>query len=518
LIGYAKVTRDFTDRKRAEEAVMLQLSGALLANMDVRKLLDAISASLREVVPHDAATLGLYDAATGALMVQFLGADEGSARRGDVRLPVEGSPSGLAFRKGEPVVLDRMRDSAFSQESMRHLTSLGMQSGCWVPLVHRGEAIGVLAVASRLEGAFGQREAEMLSEIAGHVAMAVSNAVAYRQIAELRDKLSQEKQYLEDEINLENRFEDIVGESAGLRHVLKEIETVAPTDATVLIQGETGTGKELLARAIHRLSGRSEHTFIKLNCAAIPAGLLESELFGHEKGAFTGAIARKMGRLELAHEGTLFLDEVGEMPLDLQPKLLRALQEREIERLGGTRPISVNVRLIAATNRDLAQMVAEKQFRSDLFYRLKVFPIFAPPLRERASDIPVLVRHFVATHSRRMGKTIDTIPEETMRALTKWSWPGNIRELENLLERAVILTRGSALYVPLGELEVADGDAVESESPTLHAAEREHILRVLRETKGQIGGADGAAERLGLKRTTLNSKLKKLGIERSDYM
>src|SRR5208282_243905 len=214
LIGYAKVTRDFTDRKRAEEAVMLQLSGALLANMDVRKLLEAISASLREVVPHDAATLGLYDAATGTLMVQFLGADEGSARRGDVRLPVEGSPSGLAFHKGEPVMLDRMQESKFARESMRHLISLGMQAGCWVPLVHRGEAIGVLAVASRLEGAFGQREAEMLSEIAGHVAMAVSNAVAYRQIAELRDKLSQEKQYPEDEINLENRFEDIVGESA----------------------------------------------------------------------------------------------------------------------------------------------------------------------------------------------------------------------------------------------------------------------------------------------------------------
>ncbi len=518
LIGYAKVTRDFTDRKRAEEAVMLQLSGALLANMDVRKLLEAISASLREVIPHDAATLGLFEPATSTLMTQFLGADERGARRGDVRLVVEGSPTGLAFRKGEPVVVNRLEESPFAPESMRHLTGLGMKSGCWVPLVHRGEAIGTLMVASRIESAFGQSEAEMLSEIAGHVAMAVSNAVAYRQISELRDKLTQEKQYLEDEINLENRFEDIVGESAGLRQVLKEIETVAPTDATVLIQGETGTGKELLARAIHRLSGRSEHTFIKLNCAAIPAGLLESELFGHEKGAFTGAIARKMGRLELAHEGTLFLDEIGEMPLDLQPKLLRALQEREFERLGGNRPISVNVRLIAATNRDLAKMVAEKQFRSDLFYRLKVFPIFAPPLRERASDIPVLVRHFVATHSRRMGKVIDSIPEETMRALTKWSWPGNIRELENLLERAVILTRGSVLYVPLTELQIAEEEASELENPTLHAAEREHILRALREAKGQIGGTDGAAERLGLKRTTLNSKIKKLGIERSDYM
>jgi len=353
------------------------------------------------------------------------------------------------------------------------------------------------------------------------VAMAVSNAMVFRQIAELRDRFRQEKQYLEEEINLENRFEDIVGESGGLRQVLKQIETVAPTNATVLIEGETGTGKELLARAIHRLSGRSERTFVKVNCAAIPAGLLESELFGHEKGAFTGAIARKMGRVELAHEGTLFLDEVGELPLDLQPKLLRALQEKEIERLGGNRPIPVNVRLIAATNRDLGQMVAEKQFRSDLYYRLKVFPIFSPPLRDRIGDIPVLVRHFVTNHSRRMGKNITTIPEHTMQALCRWPWPGNIRELENFLERAVILTRGSELYVPLAELETKvaeEEEELERTNPTLQAAEREHILRVLRETNGQIGGADGAAARLGLKRTTLNSKLKKLGIERSDYM
>lgn len=518
VTGFAKVTRDFTDRKRAAEAVMLQLSGALLDNVDVRKLLGAISRSLREMVPHDCATLGLYDAKLDALMVQFLNVNDGEPLRGDVRLPVDGSPSGQAFQSGEPVVLDRMVDSHFARESMRHLTGLGMQSGCWVPLTFRGGTFGTLAVASRLEGAFSQHDAEMLLQLSDPVATAVSNAVAFRQITELRDKLTQEKKYLEEEINLENRFEDIVGGSTGLRHVLKQIETVAPTDATVLIQGETGTGKELLARAIHRLSSRKERTFVKLNCAAIPAGLLESELFGHEKGAFTGAIARKMGRLELAHEGTLFLDEVGEMPLDLQPKLLRALQEREIERLGGTRPIAVNVRLIAATNRDLSKMVAEKQFRSDLYYRLKVFPVFAPPLRERVSDIPVLVRHFVTTHCQRMGKMIDTIPEETMAALTRWNWPGNIRELENLLERAVILTRGRVLYVPLSELRVDEEERTEGESPTLQAAEREHILRVLREAKGQIGGSEGAAARLGLIRTTLNSKIKKLGIERREYI
>ena len=521
MTGFAKVTRDFTDRKRAEEAVMLQLSQALLSNMDVRKLLGAISATLREVLPLDAATLGLYDENSGNLMVQFLVADEKNPQRSDIRLPLEGSPMGQAFRTREPVILNRIRDAGFRDEGVHHLTDLGMQSACWVPLIHRGAAIGALAVASRIEGAFKQGEMEMLVQVADQVSMAVSNAMVFRQIAELRDRLRQEKEYLEEEINLDNRFEDIVGESGGLRQVLKQIETVAPTDATVLIQGETGTGKELLARAIHRLSGRSDRTFVKVNCAAIPAGLLESELFGHEKGAFTGAIARKMGRLELAHEGTLFLDEVGEMSLELQPKLLRALQEKEIERLGGNRPIPVNIRLIAATNRDLGQMVAEKQFRSDLYYRLKVFPIFAPPLRDRLSDIPVLVRHFVSAHSRRMGKNIETIPEETMQALCRWPWPGNIRELENFLERAVILTRGNVLYVPLAELETKvaeEQEELDNTPSTLHDAERDHILRVLRETRGQIGGADGAAERLGLKRTTLNSKLKKLGIERSDYM
>jgi PAS domain S-box-containing protein len=520
VTGYAKVTRDFTNRKRAEEAVMMQLTSALLANMDVRKLLGAISATLHEVIPHDAATLALYDATSHSLLVQFLGTAEGEHHRGDIRLPLEGSPAGEAFGTREPVIGDRIENSPYAKESVRHLSELGMQSGCWVPLLHRGEPIGVLAVASRLEAAFTQRDADMLTQVASQVAVAVNNAMTFRQIAELRDRLKMEKQYLEEEINLENRFEDIVGESTGLRQVLKDIETVAPTNATVLIQGETGTGKELLARAIHRLSPRKDRTFIKLNCAAIPAGLLESELFGHEKGAFTGAIARKMGRLELAHEGTLFLDEVGELPLDLQPKLLRALQEREFERLGGTKPIKVDARLIAASNRDLAKMVAEKEFRADLFYRLKVFPVEAPPLRERLGDIPVLVRHFVSMHSQRMGKTIETIPDATMEALMRWKWPGNIRELENFLERAVILTRGSALYIPVAELKIEEEEDEEPavEGSTHEAAEREHILRALRDAKGMIAGENGAAARLGLKRTTLNSKIKKLGIERSDYI
>jgi formate hydrogenlyase transcriptional activator len=522
LTGFSKITRDVSDRKQAQESMIAELSSLLLANVDIRKVLGAFSASMRRVVPHDAATIGLYEESTGKLRIQFLTVDDkNDAKRPDVLLDPDTSPAGRAFRTRQPLILNRMDRWPFAPESLKHLTSLGMQSGLWVPLIHRERTLGSMTVASRRESAFTQHDAELLGQVAGQVAMAVNNALAFKQIAELRDRLNQEKQYLEEEINLEHRFEDIVGESTGLRNVLRHIETVAPTDATVLIQGETGTGKELLARAIHRLSPRKERTFIKLNCAAIPAGLIESELFGHEKGAFTGAIARKIGRLELAHDGTLFLDEIGEMPLDLQPKLLRALQEREIERLGGTRPIPVNVRLIAATNRDLAKMVAEKQFRSDLFYRLKVFPVFSPPLRERAADIPILVRHFVERHSRRMGKTITTIPPEAMAALVAWKWPGNIRELENFLERAVILSKGPVLHVPLAELESMEEeeeDAAIAANPTLQAAERDHILRALREAKGMIGGPNGAAERLGLKRTTLNSKIKKLGIERSEYL
>ena len=330
----------------------------------------------------------------------------------------------------------------------------------------------------------------------------------------------EEKRYLEEELTTTHQFEEIIGNTSGLKRVLRQVETVAPTDATVLILGETGTGKELIARAIHNLSGRKEFPFVRLNCSAIPAGLLESELFGHEKGAFTGAIAQKVGRLELAHRGTLFLDEIGDLPLELQPKILRALQEKEFERLGGTRTIPVNVRLLAATNRDLAKMVEERQFRSDLYYRLKVFPVEIPPLRERLEDIPMLVKYFVSQHARRMNRHIETIPPEIMEALVRWPWPGNVRELENFIERAVILSPGPTLRAPLKELHIAEPaiEAIAAASGNLQDVEREHILQVLREAKGMISGPNGAAERLGLKRTTLNSKLKKLGIKRSDYI
>ena len=330
----------------------------------------------------------------------------------------------------------------------------------------------------------------------------------------------EEKRYLEEELITTHGFEEIVGDSPGLRRVLKQVEQVAPTEATALILGETGTGKELVARAIHQRSPRKDHAFVKLNCSAIPAGLLESELFGHEKGAFTGAIAQKVGRLELAHEGTLFLDEIGDLPLELQPKILRALQEREFERLGSVRTIPVNVRLIAATNRNLTKMVEDGQFRSDLYYRLKVFPIEVPPLRERREDIALLVNYFVNMHARRMNRHIESIPPDVMKALVSSRWPGNIRELENFIERAVILSPGPVLRAPLTELQLGSPatEPVPASATSFHDAERDHILRVLRECKGMIGGADGAAERLGLKRTTLNSKIKKLGIQRRDYI
>jgi formate hydrogenlyase transcriptional activator len=392
-----------------------------------------------------------------------------------------------------------------------------VKSGCWVPLNCRGEVIGTLFVGSRHQTAFDRHHIEMLLQAASQIAGTIEIDHGYRRIVQLSSKLKEEKRYLEEELRTEYNFEEIVGESHGLKTVLKQVETVAPTGATVLIQGETGTGKELIARSIHTISPRRNRTFVKLNCSAIPLGLLESELFGHEKGAFTGAISQRIGRLELAHMGTLFLDEIGDLPLELQPKLLRALQEKEIERLGGRKTIPVDVRLIAATNRDLAKMIKTGEFRSDLYYRLRVFPITIPPLRVRTSDIPLLVRYFVNKHARRMNKPINEIPEQTMSALVAWSWPGNVRELENFIERAVILTPGSTLRAPLAELEKVEEEGSAIPDPNFHAAEREHILRVLRETKGMIGGIGGAAEKLGLKRTTLNSKLRKLGIERSDY-
>src|SRR6202041_1694117 len=382
----------------------------------------------------------------------------------------------------------------------------------------RNRAIGVLVLGRLRDDAFREGDIIFLSQVANQIALAVENALAYREIRELKEQLSKEKLYLEDEIRTEMNFAQIIGNSASLRRVLKEVRTVAPTDSTVLIYGETGTGKELIARAIHDSSPRRSKPFVKLNCAAIPTGLLESELFGHEKGAFTGAVSKKVGRLELADKGTLLLDEVGEIPLELQPKLLRVLQDQEFERLGGTKTIRVDVRLIAATNRDLAQAIEEKEFRGDLFYRLHVFPLHLPALRERREDIPMLVRHFVEKCAMRLHKQVDVIPDEVIEVMMNWKWPGNIRELANFVERSVILSEGNRLTPPLGELREENARQLSESDVTLRDKERQHIIEVLRQTRGVLSGPSGAAARLGVKRTTLQYKMQRLGISRTDYL
>ena len=517
VTGFVKVTADLTERKRAEDALVLEFSNALLANLDVRKLLSVISSLIRQVVPHDVATIGMYDPAAEVIRVHQLEVAEGQEiLPQEVTVPLEGSVTGKVFLSQQPMFLGRLDTKTYTSEATKMYAEAGIHSVCCVPLLGADGPLGTLAVCSRRQDAFTPKDLRAIGQLATQVAPALDSALALRRIGELHEKLVEEKRYLEEELQTAYGFEDIIGQSPQLRRVLKQVETVAETDVTVLILGETGTGKDLIARAIHNLGARREHTLVKLNCAAIPTGLLESELFGHEKGAFTGAISLKIGRLEVAHQGTLFLDEIGDLPLELQPKILRALQEKEIERLGGTRTIPVNVRLIAATNRDLGQMVAERQFRSDLYYRLKVFPITLPPLRERREDIPLLVRYFVEKYARQMNKQIETIPPDTMKALVRWDWPGNIRELENFIERAVILTSGATLRAPLAELEMAEAP-MPAEDQTLKGAEREHILRALREAGGVIGGAKGAAARLGLKRTTLNSKIKKFGITSRDY-
>jgi formate hydrogenlyase transcriptional activator len=414
----------------------------------------------------------------------------------------------------------------------------GLNAHCLIPLVSRDRPVGVLILARRGEG-FTDEDVDFLREASGQIAIAIENALAYHEISQLKDKLAQEKLYLEEEIRSEMNFENIIGNSPPLKHVLELVETVAPSDSTVLLLGETGTGKELIARAIHDRSRRNERTFVKLNCAAIPTGLLESELFGHEKGAFTGAIIQKVGRMELADQGTLFLDEVGDIPIEIQPKLLRALQEREFERLGSTHTRRANIRLVAATNRDLEQMIAAREFRSDLYYRLHVFPIRIPPLRERKEDIPQLVSYFVQKFAKKMQKQIDAISPAVMRGLTAWDWPGNIRELENFIERAVILTRGRSLEAPLGELrrtntveiprseerklEPIAGERTNSQNDKASVADeyekkqRDEIIRALTACRGRVGGADGAAARLGMHRTTLLARMKKFAIYAKQY-
>ncbi len=492
--------------------LILELTNQVVSNLELSELLHAISASVRRVMAADAAAVMLPDKEGRHLRVHALDYPEsrGIFIEGAL-VPVEGTLPGDSFKTGRPIVINRLDPEIIPEEMYRKAKGEGLNSFCDLPLISRKRLLGVLAVARREENTFDEDQVNFLTQVANQVAIAIENAIVYGEVAELKNKLAQEKLYLEEEIRGEMDFEGIVGQSSGLRHVLSLVETVAPSDSTVLLLGETGTGKELIARAIHDRSRRKDRTLVKLNCAAIPTGLLESELFGHERGAFTGAISQKIGRLELSHQGTLFLDEVGDIPGDIQPKLLRALQEREFERLGSARTQKVDVRLVAATNRDLEKMIENREFRSDLYYRLNVFPIRIPPLRERPEDIPLLVRYFTQKYARRMEKQIESIPAAAMKKLSSWRWPGNIRELENFIERSVILTHGFTLQVPVGEL-ANHGNTPASSQPT-NTNERDKILRILKETKGRVAGADGAAARMGIKRTTLISRMKKLGIQ-----
>jgi len=509
----SQIAQTALQNKNDRLKLLLEVNNTIVSNLKLRDLLRAISASLRSVMQCDGVGVALPGCESKQLRVYALDFPNSKGLvREEIVIPTdEDSPGARVFRTGEPLSI--LRGESDRVDPLAEAE--GVQSLCHIPLISRDRILGLLSLARLAPVPFSPRDLEFLSLVANQVAIAVENALAYHEIAELKDRLAQEKVYLEDEIRSELNFDEIVGRSSALRSVLQEIETVAPTDSTVLIYGETGTGKELIARAIHNLSGRAKNSFVKLNCAAIPTGLLESELFGHEKGAFTGAVAQRIGRFELATRGTVFLDEIGEIPLELQPKLLRVLQEREFERLGSSRTLRTDARLIAATNRDLGAMVEEQKFRADLFYRLNVFPVHVPPLRERQDDIPLLVRHFVQQFARRMSKVVDTIPTETMNALVRYHWPGNIRELQNLVERAVILSTGAILKVPLNDLQALPALAPGRKIETMEEAERRHILEALNASDWVISGPNGAATALGLKRSTLQARMDKLGIRRA---
>jgi formate hydrogenlyase transcriptional activator len=493
-------TQDDLTAEKGKLQLLLDFAGQSSSNLEIHNLLHTTSAMVRRMIQGDAVAIHLPDKESSSLRLFAVDSHEHAGGDEENNGGVEGSTSGEevceVFRSGKPIP---RRDNA----------------GYVLPLIGRNRVLGVMELSQQKEQVLLHQDAQFVSQIANQVALTIENALSYAEIVELKEQLSKEKLYLEDEIRSEHGFEEIIGRSSAIRGVLRKIETVAPTDSTVLIYGETGTGKELVARAIHERSSRNSKAFVKLNCAAIPTGLLESELFGHERGAFTGAIMQRIGRFELANHGTAFLDEIGEISLELQPKLLRVLQEREFERLGSTRTIKTDARLIAATNRDLAACVEEGAFRADLFYRLNIFPIHVPPLRERPEDIPLLVRHFAHHYARRMNRVIDTIPSETMETLVRHSWPGNIRELQNLIEHSVIVSPGPVLQTPLAGLQSHRVPNQEgTRHRTLEEAEREHILSTLKETKWIISGPRGAAARLEMNRSTLQFRMKKLGIVR----
>jgi formate hydrogenlyase transcriptional activator len=500
-------------RERDRLKLLLDVNNAVVSNLSLTELFKVIPSRVRLAMQCDGACLSLPDVQKQQLEIHGLDFPGGRGfLQEEMQLPIDGSSPGKAFRTGEPVLFDTA-PRALHVSSLQLNYQEGVQSGCFLPLVRGDRKIGVLHLLDRHPHRFSEADADFLQQVSNQVAIALDNAMQYREVDESRERLAGETNYLRTEIRAERGFDEILGETPAIQAVLRHISTVAPTNSTVLIQGETGTGKELVARAIHNLSSRRENLFAKLNCAAIPSGLLESELFGHEKGAFTGAIAKKVGRFEVADQGTLFLDEVGDIPAELQPKLLRVLQEQEFERLGSSRSIQVDVRLVAATNQDLGRMVEDRSFRADLYYRLNVFPIRLPALRERREDIPLLTLHFVAHYAKQMSKTIDVVSPETMEALIRYEWPGNIRELQNFIERAVILSQTNSLSAPVSELTRPR----ENSSPapiTLEDAERGHILQALRETQWVLGGLDGAAHRLGMPRTTLIYKMRRLGIAR----
>ncbi len=517
---------NFRASQQAQERLelLLDLTNRVVSNLGLRDLLREISANIRRVMQCDGVGIDLPSPDNGKLRLYALDFPGGGNLIQEGLEPEAGEhdSSVKVFETGETIVVPREELDASPLTAQ-----LGVRSLVHLPMTGRSKVVGVLSVGSFKDDAFPDSDLTFLAQIARQVAIAIENALAFGEVSDLRDKLAQEKLYLEDEIRTELKFEEIVGKSEALRRVLQQVETVAPTGSTVLIYGETGTGKELIARALHNLSDRRQNAFVKLNCAAIPTGLLESELFGHERGAFTGAIAQRVGRFELANRGTIFLDEIGEVPLELQPKLLRVLQEREFERLGSTRTMRSDARLIAATNRDLDALVKDQKFRSDLYYRLNVFPVRVPSLRERPEDIPLLVRHFVQQLSRRFGKAIDSIASDTMSALVKYQWPGNIRELQNVIERAVILTTGAVLRVQTEDLRTSENlgvAAAASASPSLAAspgrsmrsalddAERQQILAALEKANWIVAGSNGAAALLGMKRSTLQSRMQKLGV------
>jgi len=518
--------------------VLLDINNLLVSTRETTAVFKGIVSSLKPVLRHDYTSLALLDESSGLLKIHALDLPGGNKLpKTEFTVSVKDSPSGQCFTSGQVLILRGAELDRFNLEVIRYLRKEGVQVLCCVPLSTNGRTFGTINLASRDPLAFTAPDVELLQQVAAQVAIALENALAFKEIDALKDKLAVEKLYLEEEIRSELNFEEIIGDSPSLRRTLSQVELAAPAGTTVLILGETGTGKELIARAIHNLSPRRERTFVKVNCAAIPAGLLESELFGHERGAFTGALTQKIGRFEFADKGTLFLDEVGDLPLELQPKLLRVLQEQEFERLGSNRTLRVDVRVVAATNGDLASLVDEKKFRSDLYYRLNVFPLVIPPLRDRPEDVPLLVRYFVQKISRRQNKTVEYVPSDVMDALVNYSWPGNVRELENLIERAVLLSPGKELQVPISELKAARTDSLRPAFPatsgalatprapassalnegslgTLEETQRQHILRVLRQTQWRISGPRGAAKLLGIKRTTLQARMRKLAIKR----